>query len=53
MSHESNAYSVFSITRVRMSPCVRDQLNAKDADMEKVLLSCDVTCDVQSAFETD
>ncbi len=31
---------------VRMTPCRYDQLNATDANMEKMLLSCDVTAEV-------
>ena len=30
-------------TRIRMGPSPRDQLSAKDLDMEKALLSCNVT----------
>ena len=50
-SRESNACFVFALQAYH-APCVResphppDQLNAKDADMEKVLHSCDVTTEV-------
>ncbi len=37
-SHESNACSVFAL-----QACIRDHLNAKDADMENMLHSHDVT----------
>ena len=49
MSHESNANCVFAsqgclrATCVCVSPRHLDQLNAKDADMEKALLSCDIS----------
>ena len=49
MSHESNACSVFVLQaylrafRVHVSPCAREWLNEKDANMEKALLSCDIT----------
>ncbi len=51
-SQESNACSVFTlqgclhVTCVRLGPWPRDHLNAKDAGIEKALLSCDVTTKV-------
>ena len=47
ISHESNA--IFALQACLQATCVHtgwhicDQLDAKDADMEKVLLLCDVT----------
>ena len=44
-SHKSNALYCVCITI--MSSCYgHDQLTGKDADMEKVLLSCDITTKV-------
>ncbi len=48
-SCKSDAFSVFVLqaclraTCVCVGPSLHDQLNAKDTDMEKVLLSCDIT----------
>ncbi len=48
-SSESNACSVFVScpTHFRMSPHLCDQLDAKDEDIEKALISCDVTTKAQ------
>ena len=52
MSHQNNAYSVYvlqvrlSATHVHMGPDPCTQLNAKYADIEKALLSGDVTTKV-------
>ena len=50
MSHESNACSVLALQAYLNATCVcmglHVQLNAKDVDMEKELLSCGNTTNV-------